>query len=333
MDPILQEYQNILGIQDIEPIIENLDSKKISTSFFTESVKLLQVLHFDTETRILQETENTEEILTEIAKGTFGKIYKSEISNYVYKEVICDEKDTIQLESNNREMFLELFIQNVLSHDPLYGKNIGKVYRLYRSEISDSKPVRLYVKMKYISDSFCKRMFQYREKLAIADFLPFLQLLCMILEGLRKKYAFYHKDLHSGNIMFHDKIITIIDFSFSCIEWRGKQYALPDDSGKIPRSHDVLIFVSSFLYYYQDKLESLDDVEFLVSMFQTNRGTNLYEYWIDQAECPVFHLFYDWKIPQYWPHWLQQEMEQSHDLFEPQYIRKRCLLENAKNDP
>ena len=328
MDPILQEYENIVGIKDILTIVEQLEYTKHSRTFFTDTANALQILNFDTKTKILKEnTETPEEKVVEIDKGTYGKIYKSNNAKIVYKEIIYKETNIDDLESNIRELFLELFIQNILSHDPEYGNFICKVYRLYRSEPTKDTPLRLFIKMEYVAESFQYHMAQYTQNLPIADFLQCIEVLCIILEGLRKNYSFYHRDLHTENIMFHNQSLKLIDFSFSTIEWRGKRYSLPSNTKHTPASNDMLIFIASFLHRYEGALENIEGIQFLESLFLTYKNTNLYEYWAEQTKCPIYHMFYDWMIQSHWPHWLQQEMEQSRNLFEPEYIREKCTKE------
>jgi hypothetical protein len=345
MDAILKRYQSILQIYNVQQIIKNLNQTKQTATFFTDTIKELQTLHLNRETGTIVYKHQPNENILEMNKGTYGKIYRSDNPLYVYKEIVFDYEDPIDIEFNVREVFLELFIQTVLANDPLYGRHICKIYTLYRSENSYKlpRPFSLFIKMEFLTIHICNHLFQYTKSLSLQTITPFFVALCTILDGLEKRYKFRHRDLHTYNVMVHEQEIKLIDCNFSRIEYEGITYSLEQnvivkqtDTTVLKTvqlqpqyvSHDMLIFLASFLQNCSNNLATDKDRTFLRSLFRTNNGTNLYEYWQKETKRDVFHMFYDWIIVQDWPKELQQEYEASSANFTPDKLR-----EKLKNNP
>lgn len=319
---IIQHYQSILQIYDTNQIIRNLDQRRQTATFFTDTIKQLQTLHLNRETGDILYKSQPKENIIEINKGAYGKIYLSDDPRFVYKEIIYKEEGE-DLEHNIREVFLELFIQTVLIQDQELGKHICKAFKLYRSEHSykAKAPFSLFIKMECLPTSLHDRLFK-NNQFTMKNLADCMQQLITLLEQLKTKYKFSHRDLHVHNIMFQGDTIKLIDFGFSRLEFEGVTYSLQQDVvvkqtettvlqtielQEQPQSHDILVFLSSFLHYYGSNLLT-EDKAFLLSLFETEKGVNLYEIWLKRSKHPVFHMFYDWIRKEEWPQHLEQAL-------------------------
>lgn len=334
LDMAIRTYGKILGIYDytfVSDIVEHLDQRVKTTTFFTDTVRKLDILYVNGNevhsTRDL--TRRPYQRIQQIAKGTNGRIYRVVDQNIVYKEIFLETEDPEELEIEIRETFLEIFIQTTLSLDANYGSHICTNYALFRSDKED----RLFVQMEYIPHGF--RYCIKGERADIDDFVPILSKLSSVVSYFRTTYTFYHHDLHTENIMFSsDGTIKLIDFGMSCITFHGIQYSCIEDMAlsieSEPRecySYDLLIFISSFLTAYGPKHSTRNLYMFLHSLLYTKNGVNLYTYWKnvlrDRKETsPIFYEMYYWKIDKWDPD-LKADLFATTDLL-PEGIYSLC---------
>ncbi len=235
-----------------------------------------------------------------LGAGTYGTIFQSATDKIVYKKIVTgvkrlglnkvgeELKNRIKflnnIEYNLRTIFLELFIQIVLSSDTAYGVNICRPITLFSTAnipklsegalhgnptIGDCQNVALYIRMEKISHTFPNYL---KSKAATTGNLikrehlqPIFYQLGMTLHHMYETYEFRHGDLHEGNLMVDEDaagnpIVKIIDFGMSCI----RTYAGSTSRAEVPRlfqdyvdrektacrSFDLLIFFTSLYGRY-----------------------------------------------------------------------------------
>lgn len=343
IEEIAQTYRLILGrisISESRTIIQNLNQAKSTATFFQDTVKSLPVLQFDKEEFkiTIPGFRPHSYYLIDHDYGTFGKIYKSEDSEFVIKEIVCNEAEQEKLELLIREVFLELFIQTVLSKDQKCGKHVCMPHSLFRSEHSHklNAPFSLFLKMEYVPTSL-KQHFE-DDDLTIIKYVNFLIDLCEILSHFEKTYKFKHRDLHVYNVLFSDKVIKIIDFGMSRIELDNITYSLQNNPiqkqpaegplksitiSQHEESYDMLIFMSSFIQKFKKCFKTEKDKKFAISLLSLDDGTNIYNYMEkNSTEQHIFHNMYDWVIVNNWPEHLQRELGESKELFSPDYMAR-----------
>lgn len=66
-----------------------------------------------------------------IGGGTYGTILLDTETGKVYKRIKYN-RSRATMEKFHRELFMEAFIQTVLQNDPVYGRNIGQIVKVYR---------------------------------------------------------------------------------------------------------------------------------------------------------------------------------------------------------
>ena len=175
--------------------------------------------------------------VVKIGGGTYGTIFLDTENGKVYKRIKYNSDDTTE-EEFHRELFMEAFIQTVLQNDPVYGKHIGQIVKVYKDssvvkasnrpqtltrdtqtyyDFSDSKPATYkrarfvpyyYYEMErinYTLESYYTEIHSGRLGPGIkpnhvmgSQFAH----LGVILEHFKRTYGFQHRDLHSQNIMF-----------------------------------------------------------------------------------------------------------------------------------
>jgi len=216
-------------------------------------------------------------------KGSFGVIYRSEDGKRIYKSITIDadiserqakalaffpkkeQKEKLEklFEEKIRNIFVETFIQTVLACDPDVGQYICRPLHLFRDPKTvgeDAEPsprMTFFILMepiKYTMSSYIDS----KGAVTIDWFSPFLGQLGFILDVLKRKYNYSHRDLHTGNVMVTDRgDIKLIDFGYSCLEFRGQHYHelraddlySPEIEGCNPGS-DLGIFFTHFFFRF-----------------------------------------------------------------------------------
>jgi serine/threonine protein kinase len=321
-------YQTVVGRDiSVEVLITNLNQDVPSATYFSDIVKSLPALSMDDAGKITvfesirRRVQNNVNVKP-IGKGTYGTIYRNQIGDAVYKKIEFDAAKPLELEENCREVFLEAFIQTVLSSDDSYGKNIARIIGIFREtpdKVIAGKRT-LYIKMETVPKTIDK----YLEELKTASntglitytqFKPFLLSLGEIMDYFLKNYGFHHRDMHTGNVMFSaGSEIKLIDFGRSCMKLKvdGTQvtYSVvrenvvvqPGELGiriepqlrKSPcDSYDLLIFLSSLLEFDGTKFDETANKNMQSFMTQPT-GTDIYAYWkINKVpKSPVFWKMY-----------------------------------------
>jgi serine/threonine protein kinase len=165
--------------------------------------------------------EKEAELFSTIGKGSFGQIFKgSEHSEQVYKFIKAPEGSSEEyLENFFRGIFLEAWIQTILSSDPTYGKNIAKVIKLKRADIANGIFI-IMENIPFTSEQVFKtiKSGDSNNLLTMKGMLPMFKQIAYALDHFRKSYNFFHRDFHLNNFMAtEDGTIKIIDFGLSCI--------------------------------------------------------------------------------------------------------------------
>ena len=343
MEAIFSTYQNVLGLKDssaVAAIIENLNQNKATSTFFTDAVLMLNTFAIEggRDVRIGRAGRlgrNT--LLPEpIAKGAVGEIFMNQDRTVIYKKIVISGVQQ-QKEWMIRQTFMEAFIQTVLGLDPEYGHNICQVTNLYRSRDlvrhgrSDVEgDMVLYIQMKPIANTLERIVDKIAEsgEITVAGFAPYWAQLGHVLHGLKRKYNFAHRDLHTGNVMFHaDGTLVLIDFGFSCLTLNGVTYSVLTDNilpagSKVltPRivdapceSYDILIYLAAFAEGYGMGLEEKEQYKF-VSLFESRDKTfNLLDWMFNEygnsegKYSALFHMAYPKSILT-WPADIQAKL-------------------------
>lgn len=337
MNAVFTAYQKVLGLKtssEVASIIENLNQNKATSTFFTDTALTLETLAIEEGGKFVRIGRagrlGTNKLLPEpIAKGAVGEIYMSEDRTVIYKKIVIGGVQQ-QKEWMIRQTYMEAFIQTVLGLDSEYGRNICQITNLYRSRelvrqgrSDKGGDMVLFIQMKPIANTFEQVVDKISAdgELKMSALSPYWAQLGTVLYGLKRKYNFSHRDLHTGNVMFQaDGTVVLIDFGFSCMTVGGVTYSvlteniLPAGSkalvpGKVDapcQSYDILIYLTAFAQGYGLALEGEEQVKF-VSLFDTRDKTfNLLDWVVNyQSEhqgeyASWFHLSYP-KAIESWP--------------------------------
>lgn len=266
---VQQQLDSILEM-DSRPIVDHLQKAVPLDGFFTGAIAGLPFVEVNEAgvVTLLKGSDRTpiDTLHVEpIGKGKFSVIFKS-MQNTIFKRItLAKSMDAERLELAIRSVFLEVFIQTVLSLDSYVGNSICKAFKLYRSE--DATNIVLYLEIEYVDTSFHNEIKKYKKAgepvIKVAALLPMFLQVEQIITYLYDTYTFQHHDLHYKNIMFSKDFLKIIDFGLSTITWDGALYALPTSSGN--PSYDTYLFFSSIINWLSEAF-SKDDVKFLKSL-------------------------------------------------------------------
>jgi len=186
---------------------------------------------------VASDTHIAGNLVVKIGGGTYGTIFLDTINGKVYKRIKYNSDDTTE-EGFHRELFMEALIQTVLQNDPVYGKHIGRIVKVYKNSSvvkASNRPQTLTRDTRPHFDFSGSRAVRYKQ----APFVPYYYYemerinytlesyyteihsgrlgpgikpnhvmgsqfahLGVILEHFKRTYGFQHRDLHSQNIMF-----------------------------------------------------------------------------------------------------------------------------------
>ena len=306
MNVIEREFGRVLGAVGImhpRYVILRLNQNTPSNTRFTEYASMLPSLKMDVDSGAItfyKKGSANRIRKTPLGSGAFGKIYKSRDGSVIYKRITLVGESDDEIEEKAREIFLEAFIQVVLSCDATYGKCVSKIKGLYRAPTSEllrktrgqieeaaaaDPSITLYILMEPLESNMWAMQREMRQqlgrKIGLGELLPVLSQIASIMEHFKRVYGFSHSDLHGGNIMFASdefKDPVLIDFGLSCLTLNDITYSFIRENTFTPAMHidkpcqslDLMILVTS-LYEYEKP--NLDDkcLEFLR---QSTRGAN-----------------------------------------------------------
>jgi hypothetical protein len=199
---------------------------------------------------------------TAIGRGTFGAVYESipigasPHGGYAYKFVTINATNPDEFERTARGIFLEAFIQLVLSMDPEKGSFVCGIEKMFCSDADT-----LVIKMEFITDSFLGRLGPLTPWSQVSSMLISIH---ELLTHFRSKYGFHHRDFHTGNLMMNGLALKLIDFGEACITCDGKTFSLRRKGAvQVCESADLLIFIAS-LYEFSPLQKSIKDKLFLL---------------------------------------------------------------------
>lgn len=235
INPLMEGFAAVLGI---DPLIaaelvermenDNYDPKR---NYFIYVAQELPVLDLNLTTNVIP-----------IASGSYGQISRiknEKRPNRVIKEQLInfavdlgkkypDEIKAVLTEVNLflRDIFIEAFIQFILGNDMIYGNNVVKIYKLYRSAEMD----RIFIEMERIDGdiwAYSKFTCSRTGTLNTNFIVSMLMNTAYILMNLNARFSFVHRDLKVNNIGFKvigDRIrVMFFDFGASCINYNGKR--------------------------------------------------------------------------------------------------------------
>ena len=268
---------------DVRALVRMLEGTYSGVSEFLAFAKRLPVLVFKekvnsegiiTNVEFNIESKRHKNIITEIASGNVGTVYRGSASPNMYKKIVLTE----ELNTSIREVFLETWIQTVLSLDPC-GK-VPKIHGLYRDSApaapaalaapaaaggaggagsgAGAPSVTLYIVMEPAGNPL-KAYIHDNVPLTFATMKPIYRELGILLQHLQRKYGFYHRDLHRGNVLLNSKGISIIDFGESVIKkwdesgtYRSREYDGALGPEGIYSSFDLLKFLTSMFDFHAE---------------------------------------------------------------------------------
>ena len=299
---IIAAYANVLGIKEVSRVraIVTALARKIGLEprTFRDFYKDLAPISFDDITGKLETFTRRTEMADEIkmpstvdvvnpASGSYGKIYVSNGGN-AYKALKinkCDERAV-------RNVFLETFIQTVLSHDVHYGKYICKVERLYRLEKDARKPhtYSCLIKMEGLHQNVNDIL---AKKLDESVFIRNLAKLGEVLLHFDLNYAFRHRDMHYQNLMADKEgTLKIIDFGMACLTIGDTTYTTKSSKSSECESYDSLLMFASLLEGNDRKWITLQPrtINWIKGAFDMHPG-NLYE--AIKSTTTLAHVFHN----------------------------------------
>jgi len=359
---------NVYGISEksrIHTIIDNLNQAYPSEDYFTDLCTSLDAIDVDERYGLVEfykkgSSANVVNVKP-IGQGAFGTIYKSVIKPHIYKKVVIETTNPEKLERKAREFFLEAFIQTLMSNDPIYGKNICKIIKIYRSKYTVRKTggvqvtkLELFIKMEILKKNLSHAINE-ETPFPITKALPLFNKLNSILGHFKDLYNFNHRDLHVNNIMFRDDDLSepvIIDFGLSCLTYNGMIYSIiPENitSASAERtgplraavqyeaceSVDLLILFTSLVEFDYDKMDKLTK-KFLLEVSTTDTGEQFIGFLFNSnvelrqayktiykssTDPAVFHLIY--------PYMWMNKGDMFHDIF-AEHLPFTYLSDNDK---
>jgi serine/threonine protein kinase len=366
-ETLVTKLIDVYGISDkstIHTIIEYLNQAHPTQTYFTDLCTSLPAMNVHEEVGLVEfykkgSSANVVNVKP-IGQGAFGTIYKSVINPHIYKKLVIESTKPANLEKKAREFFLEAFIQTLMSNDPIYGKNICKIFKIFRSINTVRKTggvqvtkLELFIQMEIMKKNLGDAINE-EKPFPITKALPFFNKLNSILGHFKDLYNFNHRDLHVGNIMFRDDDVSdpvLIDFGMSCLTYNGKIYSIipenitsasAEQTGPLRgavkyeacESVDLLILLTSLVELDYNNMDELTKI-FLIEVSTANTGDKFmsilfnsknelkdaYKAVYKSSKPAVFHLIY--------PYLWMNKGDMFHDIFE-KYLPFRYLSDHGE---
>ena len=321
-------------------IIKHLDNTVSTDDYFLRCLEFLKPMDINPEGNIVITHSNNDIVVNSLTIDTYGKGSYGSVSlsakDLVYKKIKIARAKTYTMEQDVREIFLETFIQSVLSSDERFYKNIAQISRLYRSEETPESEIVLDVVMQNVPMTIEALFENYRERsnishLGLDQLAPMLIKVGTVLADLQTAYRFFHNDLHKGNILFHeDGAPFIIDFGKACCTIKGTTYSM---KMTVCRSWDLSILLMSLLEFEGAGFDE-ELITVLLRVLTSEDGLKLYEYALTIKKRmrlkSAFHAMYSDVIIGYWDPYERTEIRTNTPLLEPE--RFAAFLKGVLNN-
>ena len=265
-----------------------------------------------------------------IAGGTYGKVFQGK-SGKAYKKMTMkpynddtENRRPPELKINEykekyyREIYLEAFIQTVLQNDPMYGSNIARIDKMYKN-YHDEFDIYYYEMERINSQNGIAGYLESQKvdgSVPLGTIVDILKQLATILAHFKTEYKFFHRDLHCGNVLFHEfeaeklpanlklpllpgnRQIKIIDFGLSCMTSKlDKVFSVNTPACS---SYDLLVYLTYLLQVYPMYFNEIT-VSALKNLYKLSSEENLYTEFIkfknrkpeeERGTIYFFHFLY-----------------------------------------
>jgi len=250
------------GVTEIRTIIAaftSRDPRDIGDRFFTLATNMPFVDFIDDGSQISVSGSKKNIVGSPMAVTAAGIMYRSKVTNEIYKKIRID----VDEEDDLITFFLEAFVAVVLSTHPIVGGNICVPTRAFRNagmarksgRVADSgasaRPLEtpsLYLLMDVIPynyNSWAKR--RPAGTTILQHYLPIIRQIATILAALENDFRFCHNDLHVENFLITEGgEVKLIDFGRSSLRFNGNYYGNTKDNFTEPTfefSCDMLTFL------------------------------------------------------------------------------------------
>ena len=219
MDAFYAALETVLSItpEQTKTLVANFN--KAPLSFFETYFSSLPTAKLET-TNVKNNSANITLFVEEdhIGEGGYGTVLKNRTQPYVYKFITdykrVNNKNTLEYFKTN---YKEAIIQTLLQSDPVYGKHICRLYKVYRAETD------FVFQIEPLETTLAKYMYKNRAEENLPEVIEnTLFNLINILNHFNLRYGFNHNDASSDNIMTSNQKkfaenLKLIDFGKSTI--------------------------------------------------------------------------------------------------------------------